>query len=139
MKRIIPFVIILMLLCGVSVWAETIRDFNTMPQGTNVVMDIRVDSVDYRGDLTRLYGMLIGKPHTSNRIDRVVLTDSIGGRVIAIDIDGVDLGRWFQWESNGLIPIEIDFPAMNVTQRFELESIGPKEYGKWNVIKSDKK
>ena len=33
-----------------------------------------VDSIDYRQDLTRVYGKLIGTPHTSQRIDAMTLT-----------------------------------------------------------------
>ncbi|WP_290043069.1 hypothetical protein [uncultured Muribaculum sp.] len=74
-----------------------------------------VDSIDYRADLTRVYGKLVGRPHTSQRIDEIVLkcTDMTYG---ANDIDGVDFKRWFQWEDDGVIPIEIDFPKMNTLQ-----------------------
>ncbi len=70
-----------------------------------------VDSVDYRADLTRMYGKLIGTPHTSQRIDEVTLT--VGSTHFrATDIDGVDFQRWFQWEDDGMIPVEIDFERM---------------------------
>ena len=70
-----------------------------------------VDSVDYRSDLTRMYGRLVGRPHTSQRIDRIELSAS-GRRFDAEDIDGVDFARWFQWEDNGIIDIEVDFKSM---------------------------
>ncbi len=30
----------------------------------------------------------------------------------AEDIDGIDFERWFQWEDDGVISIEVDFKAM---------------------------
>lgn len=53
---------------------------------------------------------IIGVSHTSSRIDsaKVMLHD--GGVYAASDIDGVDFGRYFQWEDEGLIPVELDFP-----------------------------
>lgn len=72
---------------------------------------LMVDSVDYRTDLTRMYGKLIGVPHTSQRIDGLTLTVS-GKPYAAMDIDGVDFKRWFQWEDDGIIPVEIDFGPM---------------------------
>lgn len=71
-----------------------------------------VDSIDYRGDLTRVYGRIIGRPHTSNRIDSLYLTPAGGAVLEATDIDGVDMRRYFQWEDNGEIGLEIDFPAI---------------------------
>lgn len=72
---------------------------------------LKVDSIDYRQDLTRLYGKLIGVPHTSQRIDGLTLTVS-ERPYAAIDIDGVDFKRWFQWEDDGVICVEIDFEPM---------------------------
>lgn len=70
-----------------------------------------VDSVDYRTDLTRVYGQLMGQPHTSGRIDAVEI-ESGGRKFVADDIDGVDFKRYYQYEDEGVIPLEIDFPAM---------------------------
>ncbi|MEZ3466559.1 hypothetical protein [Muribaculum intestinale] len=70
-----------------------------------------VDSIDYRQDLTRVYGKLIGTPHTSQRIDAMTLTSGSNAHE-AVDIDGVDFSRWFQWEEDGVIAVEIDFEAM---------------------------
>lgn len=77
---------------------------------TDPVLSVVVDSVEYRQDLTRLYGKLVGMPHTSGRIDAASL---LSGKTAmpAADIDGVDFNRYFQWEDDGLIPIEIDFRA----------------------------
>lgn len=61
-------------------------------------------------DLIRVGGDLIGRPHTSARIDSVTLTTD-DARIKANDIDGVDFERYFQWEDEGIIPVEIDFPG----------------------------
>ena len=75
-------------------------------------INLVVDSIDYRTDLTRLYGKLIGVPHTSQRIDALTLS-SASKTYQAVDIDGVDFKRWFQWEDDGIIAVEIDFDVMS--------------------------
>lgn len=74
-------------------------------------INLVIDSIDYRQDLTRLYGKLIGSPHTSQRIDALTLSTA-NRTYTAVDIDGVDFKRWFQWEEDGIIAVEIDFDAM---------------------------
>lgn len=89
--------------------AKTVTPFETLTPST--VLTLSVDSIDFRSDLTRLYGKLIGRPHTSHRIDAAVL---LSGKAVLTsdDIDGVDFKRYFQWEDEGVIPVEIDFPAV---------------------------
>lgn len=61
-------------------------------------------------NLVRISGNLVGVPHTSCRIDSI----AVSGRhamTAANDIDGVDFQRYFQWEDDGTIPLEIDFPG----------------------------
>lgn len=71
-----------------------------------------IDSIERRDDLTRVYVRYIGRPHTSDRIDSVTL--SVGRiRYNGEDIDGVDFKRYFQWEDEGVIPLEIDFGPMS--------------------------
>ena len=70
-----------------------------------------IDSIDYRSDLTRVYGKFIGTPHTSQRLNSIQLQVN-GATYMATDIDGVDFERWFQWEDDGVIPVEIDFNKM---------------------------
>lgn len=60
--------------------------------------------------IVRIEGNLYGLPHTSNRIDSITL-HLRGVQFGATDIDGVDLKRYFQWEDDGIIPMEIDFPV----------------------------
>lgn len=88
------------------------------------------DSIDFRSDLTRVYGRLIGTPHTSHRIDGVKMTP---GGVYATDIDGVDFKRYFQWEDDGEIAVEIDFPAMKERPVVVMEAITPRESAVWTV------
>ncbi len=77
-------------------------------------MELKVDSIDFRKDLTRVYGKLIGTPHTSSRIDAIHLSgDMLPKGATSNDIDGIDFKRWFQWEDSGSIYLEIDFPPCN--------------------------
>lgn len=109
MKRFLLATIISSL-AMISVNAKTVRSFNSQSDNK---LTFRVDSVDYRSDLTRIYGKLIGRPHTSNRIDGVTALTS-GSALTSTDIDGVDFHRYFQWEDDGIIPIELDFPIMSI-------------------------
>lgn len=80
---------------------------NTAADHINLI----IDSIDFREDLTRLYGRMIGVPHTSQKINRMEM--KVGASVFnAEDIDGIDFERWFQWEDDGVISIEVDFKAM---------------------------
>lgn len=59
--------------------------------------------------VTRIGIDLQSIPSTSSRLDSAVI---INGNVKkkAIDVDGVDFQRYFQWEENGVVYIELDFP-----------------------------
>lgn len=100
----------------ISSQAKVVRNYASQSDNT---LTFQVDSVDYRPDLTRVYGKLIGRPHTSGRIDNIQLlgTGTVSG---ATDIDGVDFKRYFQWEDDGMIPIEIDFPALKTLKEAKL-------------------
>lgn len=88
--------------------AKVVRKYSSTPDAT---LAVKVDSVDFRNDLTRVYCKFSGVPHTSNRVDSAKL--ETGGNVYeGNDIDGVDFKRYFQWEDDGNIMMEIDFPAM---------------------------
>ena len=110
MKR---FILPVALMAAISFLSEAkiVRNYNSASDNT---LSFRVDSIDYRADLTRVYGKLVGRPHTSNRIDGISLTTT-GSAVISTDIDGVDFQRYFQWEDDGQIPVEIDFPVLKNT------------------------
>lgn len=91
------------------------------------------DSVMFRNDVTRLYGKLKGLPHTSGRIDTLTLTTPDGRTVVSSDIDGVDMKRWFQWEDDGLIPVEIDFPPMKRPAQATVVVTGPRGGSEWKI------
>lgn len=71
-----------------------------------------IDSIDRRSDLTRVYCTFMGRPHTSDRIDGVTLVTR-SSHLPATDIDGVDFKRYFQWEDDGAIALEIDFAPVD--------------------------
>lgn len=73
--------------------------------------NFRVDSVMTRSDVTRVYATLIGEPNRAGRVDSITIMTEKGVTEGAVDIDGVDFRRWFQWEEEGALPLEIDFPA----------------------------
>lgn len=97
------------------------------------VKDVPAFAVEYIGmqvkpdeGLTRLQLKLIGKAHTAGRIDSVCVfgPDSVG--VAAMDIDGVDFGRWFQWEDEPVIEIELDLPGTGYIGGETLTFYGPR-------------
>lgn len=89
------------------------------------------DSIAYRPDLTRLYGRISGQPHTSGRIDSIRI--SAPAIAPATDIDGVDFKRWFQWEDDGMIPLEIDFPAMRPAAKLTIQVITSRGPAVWII------
>lgn len=115
MKRLFSTAIIAALTL-LSVDAKILRDYDSQSDGN---LSFSVDSIDYRTDLTRVYGKLQGRPHTSNRIDEVKVITS-EETYTSTDIDGVDFRRYFQWEDDGVIPVELDFPAMKNSQGVQL-------------------
>lgn len=100
---------------SVLVGAKVVKGFESSSDNT---LMFKVDSIDYRKDLTRVYGKVTGRPHTSNRIDEVKLIGN-GGVLVSDDIDGVDFRRYFQWEDDGQIPLEIDFPATKPSRQVQ--------------------
>ncbi|MDE6113975.1 hypothetical protein E4T81_11055 [Barnesiella sp. WM24] len=76
-------------------------------------LTLTVDSISYRQALTRVYGKFVGVPHTSQKLHGITV-EYKGKSYKANDIDGVDFDRWFQWEDDGVIPVEIDFPRTPV-------------------------
>lgn len=65
-------------------------------------------------EIVRIGGNLTGTPHTSQRIDSISIIHN-DVPLKAVDIDGVDFERYFQWEDDGNIYIEIDFPYFQVS------------------------
>lgn len=108
MKRLIISTFLLYLAAFIAINAKVVRNYSSQSDGK---LTFTVDSIEYQQDFTRIYGHLLGKPHTSNRINGVIITGT-GVSYTSSDIDGVDFRRYFQWEEDGSIPIELDFPAM---------------------------
>lgn len=113
--------------------ARTVKGYITSGQPTTNRLILTVDSIDFRKDLTRVYGKITGRPNTSDRIDRIVLVKPDGVMVESTDIDGVDMERWFQWEEDGRINLEIDFPAVKATDKLIINTFSPKGDGNWTV------
>lgn len=120
MKRFY-FLIIAIAAVVFAVGAKVVRTTST----TDPVLTVTVDSIDFRTDLTRVYGKLVGRPHTSHRVDEATL---LTGKTSfkADDIDGVDFKRYFQWEDEGEILIEIDFPKMKRFNAAQLILVTPR-------------
>lgn len=92
--------------------------------GASGAMTLKIDSIDFRKDLTRVYCSVYGRPHTSQRIDAVTLT--AGKKAAgATDIDGVEMKKYFQFEDEGVIALEIDFPAMRSGRNGSLTFVTP--------------
>lgn len=135
------FVTLILCLVGAlfSADAVVVKGFASKANGD---MSLIVDSVDFRKDLVRVYGKLIGKPHTSNRIEEIsVCSGNQLKKLNATDIEGIDFKRWFQWEDDGAISLEIDFPAFNSRGLLEFRVKSAKGDCVWNVskIKSNKR
>lgn len=130
--------LILACVAVVPVKAGMIRDCVSASDGT---LTFVVDSIDCRKDLTRVYGRLEGRPNTSSRIDGVSLTPADGRLRQCTDIDGVDLNRYFQWEEDGVISVEIDFPPVRDMQSGQLTFTTPRGEGvtKWQPAHTKKK
>lgn len=99
-------------------------------------MGLEIDSIMFRVDVTRVYGKLTGPHNTSMRIDKIVMT-AAGKNTESNDIDGFDYTRAFQWEEDGVIPVEIDFAPMKErsTSSFVLSATTPKGIANWTVTK----
>ncbi len=95
--------------------SENARSESGSVYGRRQVAVVEIDSVERREDLTRVYCRIIGMPHTSDRVDAVQLV--VGTRKFqAYDIDGIDFRRYFQWEDEGVIALEIDFPPLSISK-----------------------
>ena len=114
-------------LCSVSLNARCVKVKSSRSSGAP---ELKVDSIDYRADLTRVYGVLTGTPHTSHRIDAIKL---LHNGAIATDVDGIDFKRWFQWEDEGELRVEIDFPAMKQRSAIVMEASTPRGTTVWTV------
>lgn len=132
MKPRISKIIVIAAFCmlfAASAGSKTVRKYSTSCTGPLTMV---CDSIDYRADLTRVYGRLTGRPHTSNRIDGLVLVSG-GNTFVSTDIDGVDMKRWFQWEDDGSILVEIDFAPMSPRIEMVVKAAGPHGESQWKI------
>lgn len=103
------FITAMLLLLGIAVAKGTGRVFRSQTaEKPKHELRIEIDSICCREDLSRVYCRAIGLPNTSDRIDAV----SLNGKINATDIDPIDFQRSFQWEEDGVLTLEIDFPAL---------------------------
>ena len=102
MKRIIALIITAVAM-GNTVSAKIERGYECHTTENGLMLHI--DSIDYRKEVTRVFGRLLGQPHTSNRVDAVKLDG-----IHCCDMEGVDFNRYFQWEDDRQIAVELDFP-----------------------------
>lgn len=125
-KLFITILAIAALLLPVASAAKKISGYSSTAGKQTGYITFVVNSIDYRTDLTRVYGRLESRPHTSERIDELFIITPAGKKYQCTDIDGVDFKRWFQWEDEGSIDIELDFPVMKPINSFTIKSTGPK-------------
>ena len=134
MNRIIAAITAIIIAVGAAAatpaTATVTRRCNAASSG---VLTLVADSIMFRDDVTRLYGKLRGTPHTSSRIDSMILTAPGDIAALCTDLDGADLRRWFQWEDDGLIPVEIDFPAMKPVGTATVTVCGPRGESTWII------
>ena len=91
-----------------------------LPGAADSDMTVEVDSVMFRSDVTRVYCRILGRPHTSQRIDCTSLVVN-GTELNGTDIDGVDFERYFQWEDEGVIPLELDFAPTRKSKKVQVK------------------
>lgn len=138
MKKLLPFLILCSLIfCLVAPEASASKP--VVPTSYRVSeasgpLGFKVTKIEFRSDLTRIYGRLNGRPHTSGRIDALTLTLPGGRAMASTDIDGVDMKRYFQWEDENYIEVEIDFPPMKKPRRLTINVVGPNGNSRWIIV-----
>lgn len=137
MKRLI-FPLLASIMAFLPVNARMVRGCVSASEGEPA---FTVDSIDCRKDLTRVYGRVQGRPHTSMRIDAISML--VPGAVLkeCTDIDGVDFNRWFQWEDDGVILLELDFGPVKDARTGQLTLVTPRGSSvvKWHTPAPAKK
>jgi len=137
--------IMVLLICAVSLSCNAAVEAADSPDsyivdkaGSSGVVGFIVSKIEFRSDLTRIYGSLVGRPHTSARIDSMTLELSSGSSHKWTDIDGIDAKRYFQWEDSPEIEVEIDFPVMKPQDKIVIKAYGPKGESIWPINKTAK-
>ncbi len=113
--RTIYLIIVLLALCvSPASVSQTMKCAPVSQKEAKHKMDIHPVALDNSNgsEVTRITFDLVSAPHTSSRIDSISAIIN-GVATNAIDIDGVDFNRYFQWEDDGIIRIEVDFPYRN--------------------------
>ena len=135
MKRSLLFSLMLFVVTVcVAAGCRTLGSYTVDPKQSGGQIGFKIEKIEFRDDLTRIYGSPVVRPHTSGRIDSMTLIPDGGSALMWTDIDGVDMKRWFQWEDGNYIPVEIDFPAMKSPKTITVRLTGPKGPSVW-VIK----
>lgn len=140
-RRLIPLAAMALLTASMAATdgAVTFRSFITGVKSAPK-WSLTVDSVMRRDDVTRIYGRLEWKPNRPGRIDSIRATATDRRTFEATDIDGIDLQRWFQWEDDGVISLEIDFPpALDPTKPWQVDAATNTGRQSWIVIPRDAK
>lgn len=110
MKRNVVKILFLavFVLCCSAVGVSQMKNKQSTADITFIVNKIESHPDDH---LIRVCGDLKSRPNTSACIDEITLVGP--STIIATDTDGFDLKRYFQWEEDGTIDVEIDFPTKN--------------------------
>lgn len=93
-----------------AIFATSIAAYSEKPIGLSVT-GVECKPADH---IVRVSATLTSMPHTSWRIDSITADVPGKGTVGASDIDGIDFKRYFQWEDEGEINLEIDFPTDSI-------------------------
>ena len=125
--RAVALTLALATVSGLS--ADILRARSTQSSGP---LEFVCDSVDFRPDLTRVYGKFNGRPHTSNRVDSMTM-DRLLAPLPCTDLDGVDLKRWFQYEDEGTIPVEIDFGPCTPAEELTVRAVTARGQSVWKL------
>lgn len=85
--------------------------------------EFTVDSVDFRTDLTRVYGRFSGTPHVGVCVRQVIFTVPGKQNLMANDTDRFDLDKYFQFEEDPQFNAEMDFGPCTAADSFNLTFI----------------
>lgn len=111
MKRILSVILtaVIALTLSVAVNSQQNKKKETHPVTVDV---IKINNNNSDG-VTRITVRLTSLPNTASRVDSVSLYTCDGRKFSALDIDGIDFKRYFQWEETGQINVDVDFPRQN--------------------------
>lgn len=105
-----------MLGCSVTALAQTVMPCRMIqPKRHNITIEVTGCDNTNSDHVSRVGCNIISVPHTSTRVDSV--TAVIAGHCFkADDIDGIDFQRYFQWEDEPKVYVEVDLPY---TRKFQ--------------------